>query len=142
MVNKETGQIRILNIYCAVDVGRAINPLSVAGQIAGGVAQGLGTTLFEEMKFIDGVLINPDLAGYKVPSILDVPRIEPIILEEVKEPNGPYGARGVGEGPITGVAPAIANAIANAVGIRVYDLPITPEKIYTSLKNKSGVITR
>jgi CO/xanthine dehydrogenase Mo-binding subunit len=142
MVNKETGQIRILNIYCAVDVGCAINPLSVAGQIAGGVAQGLGTTLFEEMKFIDGVLINPDLAGYKVPSILDVPRIEPIILEKVKEPNGPYGARGVGEGPITGVAPAIANAIANAVGIRVYDLPITPEKIYTSLKNKSGVITR
>jgi len=137
LVNKKTGQINILNVYCAVDVGRAINPLAVAGQIIGGVSQGLGTALFEEMKFVNGVLITSDLASYKVPSILDVPRITPIILEEFKEPNGPYGARGVGEGPITGIAPAIANAIHRAVGVRIYDLPITPEKIYLALKHQT-----
>jgi CO/xanthine dehydrogenase Mo-binding subunit len=136
LVNRETGGIKILKIYCSIDAGTAINPLAVEGQVTGAVAHGLGTALFEEVKFENGVVSNPDLAGYKAPSITDTPQIEAIILEDVKEPNGPYGGRGVGEAAITGVAPAIANAIEDAIGVRVYDLPITPERILLALKNK------
>ncbi len=135
-VNEETGFMRVLNIYCAIDVGKAINPLSVEGQIEGGVVQGLGGAICEELILQDGKPINANLADYKVPLSLGTPHVQAIVLES-PEANGPYGARGVGEGPITGISPALANAIVDATGARVYDIPLTPEKILAAINLKA-----
>jgi CO/xanthine dehydrogenase Mo-binding subunit len=136
-VNVETGQIKFLSVYCAVDVGKALNPLNVEGQIEGGVVQGLGGATFEEVILAEGKPINTNLADYKVPLSLGTPYVKAFVLE-TPEQNGPFGARGVGEGPITGIAPALANAVADAVGARVFDLPLIPEKILASIQTKGG----
>jgi CO/xanthine dehydrogenase Mo-binding subunit len=129
-VDETTGEVEVLRVWSAHDVGRAINPGLVEGQIEGAVAQGLGLALTEEMVWDDdGRLANPTLMDYKVPGILDVPdSIETIILE-TPEPSGPYGAKGVGENGLCGIPAAVANAVFNATGKRVRSLPITPEKI-------------
>jgi CO/xanthine dehydrogenase Mo-binding subunit len=137
-VDPDTGQVTVTNFVGAHDVGRAINPLATEGQIRGGVTQGLGWTLMENMAYENGKIINPDFVDYIVPSALDVPDIKPILVEPI-EPNGPYGAKGIGEPALNPTMSAITNAIYNATGIRVKELPVSPEKILDELKKKGGL---
>ncbi len=137
-VDPDTGQVTVTNFVGAHDVGRAINPMATEGQIRGGVTQGLGWTLMENMAYENGKIINPDFVDYIVPSALDVPEIKPILVEPI-EPNGPYGAKGIGEPALNPTMSAITNAIYNATGIRVKELPVSPEKILDELKKKGGL---
>ncbi len=131
-VDTETGQVRVLRVAAAHDVGFAINPKGVRGQISGGVAQGTGWALCENLVLKEGVLQNPSLSSYILMTIKDMPSIKPIIVE-TDDPVGPYGAKGVGEPTLIPVPPAIANAIEDAVGVRLRDLPFTPEKIFRAV---------
>ena len=130
-VDADTGDVSIHRYVVAQDVGRAINPTYVEGQIEGGVVQGIGQTLSEEIVYRDGRVLNPNLTDYKMPTTLDVPPIESILVE-CPSAVGPYGAKGVGEPPNIEPPAAIANAIAAATGRRVTSLPITAEKIALS----------
>lgn len=133
-VDTETGQLRILRAVCAHDVGRAINPRIVEGQIEGATVQGLGYALTEDLKLSpSGKVLNAGFTDYKLPHARDFPDIEPIIVEAIG-PTDAYGAKGVGESPIIPPAPAIANAVYNAVGVRIKELPITSEKVLRALK--------
>jgi CO/xanthine dehydrogenase Mo-binding subunit len=137
-VDPETGEVKVLDLTAVQDVGFALNPLSVEGQIQGGAVQGLGYALSEEMKFdADGRLLNPHLLDYKLPSILDVPKVKTVLIEAplVSGPT-PYGAKGVGEPPIVPTAAAVANAIYEAVGVRVRSLPLTAEKVLKALQER------
>lgn len=133
-IDKQTGRIRIPKVVLAVDAGKAINPDLVKGQVIGGIVQGLGTILYEDMRFDDkGKLLNPNFTDYKIPTSMDIPdEIVPIIVE-VPQPDGPYGARGIGEHTMIPVAPIVANAVADALGIRIKSMPITAEKIALAL---------
>ncbi|HKU96600.1 MAG TPA: xanthine dehydrogenase family protein molybdopterin-binding subunit [Vineibacter sp.] len=135
-VDDVTGQIAVRRIWAAHDVGRAINPTAVEGQIAGGIVQGLGYALYEDLRFDGSNPANPTLMDYKVPGALDVPEITPIIVEH-PEPSGPFGAKGIGEPPLVPVAPAIANAVADARGVRMRALPMTPERVLAALDGGS-----
>ncbi|MBI3976685.1 MAG: xanthine dehydrogenase family protein molybdopterin-binding subunit [Chloroflexi bacterium] len=138
-VDPETGQVTVTRYAAAQDVGFAINPLAVQGQIQGAVGQGMAMALLEELIFDDrGRLLNPNLLDYRQPTALDVPAIEAVIVE-VPSPDGPYGARGVGEPGITAGSAAIANAIYDAVGVRLTELPMTPERILKALPVKRAV---
>ncbi|MGO4392293.1 xanthine dehydrogenase family protein molybdopterin-binding subunit [Variovorax sp. M-6] len=136
-VDEVTGETRVLNFWAAHDVGRAINTGGVRGQITGGVAQGIGYALYEDLVFDDGRPANPTLMDYKVPGAHELPDIEAIIVEN-PEPSHPFGVRGVGEPPIVGVAPAIANAIANACGARLRRLPMTPESVLDAMDGQGA----
>jgi CO/xanthine dehydrogenase Mo-binding subunit len=128
-VNTQTGKVRIKRYAAAQDLGRCINPLGAEGQIQGGVAQGIGYALYEEMIHDEGgFTTNTNFGEYKIPTIMDVPLIEPIIVEG-HYGSGPFGAKGVGEANIVPPAPAIANAIFDATGVRVRALPMTPERV-------------
>jgi CO/xanthine dehydrogenase Mo-binding subunit len=127
-VDVDTGEVRILRYIAAHDVGRAINPKSVEGQIAGAAVQGIGQALLEEVVVQDGVNMTPGLFQYLIPTATDVPDIETVILES-GEGLGPFGARGIGEPPIGPPLAVIASAIADAVGARPTTLPITPERV-------------
>jgi 4-hydroxybenzoyl-CoA reductase alpha subunit len=134
-VDTETGEVKVLKIAAAHDVGRAINPMAVEGQIEGGVSMGLGYGVGEELVLEKGRMLNPNFADYALPTALDMPPIDPIIVETV-DPEGPFGAKGMAEPANNPTAPAIANAVYDAVGVRVKDLPITAEKILKALKEK------
>ncbi|MBI4081615.1 MAG: xanthine dehydrogenase family protein molybdopterin-binding subunit [Candidatus Lambdaproteobacteria bacterium] len=134
-VDPETGQVKVVRYCAAQDVGLAINPMSVEGQIHGGVAQGLGQALCEQFTYRDGQPQNAGFLDYKIPSALDVPMIETTLVEKPSVA-GPYGAKGVGEPPVVPVPAAIANAIYNAVGVRVTSLPITPEKLRQAIREQ------
>ena len=136
-VDIETGVVKVLKVAAAHDVGHAINPIGCEQQIEGAVMMGLSNTLFEEFKMEKGRILNDSLADYKVATILDMPEIVPIIVEAPHK-EGPFGAKGIGEPAAAATAPAIANAIFDAVGIRIKDLPITPEKVLAALKKKEG----
>ena len=131
-VDRETGEITIHKYVVAQDVGFALNPIYIEGQIEGGVSQGLGQALSEEIVYEDGRVLNPNLTDYKMPTTLDMPRVESIL---VQHPSlvGPYGAKGVGEPPNIEPPAAVANAVAAATGLRVTSLPITAEKIALGL---------
>lgn len=132
-VDTETGRVRVLRYVTAQDVGFAVNPLSVEGQMEGGTTQGIGMGLYEEMLYDDrGRLLNPSLLDYRMPTAADVPQIESLIVEVPSE-DGPYGARGVGEPPVVPTSAAIANAVFDAVAARVTDMPLTPERILRAL---------
>ncbi|MDR3567353.1 MAG: molybdopterin-dependent oxidoreductase [Syntrophobacteraceae bacterium] len=133
-VDEGTGKINIEKMTDAHDCGLAINRTSVEGQMYGSLSMGLGEALFEEVKFDDkGRVINDDLAEYKITRALDMPAIEPIIVES-NEPNGPFGAKEVGEGAIMPAIPAILNAVADAIGVRIFELPLKPERVYMAIK--------
>ncbi|HOJ71753.1 MAG TPA: xanthine dehydrogenase family protein molybdopterin-binding subunit [Syntrophorhabdaceae bacterium] len=134
-VDRETGKVKILNYVAAHDVGKAINPLLLEGQIYGGGLQGIGYALGEKMVYQNGRLMNGNFLDYKIPTAKDVPPIQPVIVE-TDEKDGPFGAKGIGEPGLVPTAPAIANAIYDAIGVRIKDLPITPEKILAALKAK------
>ena len=131
-VDTDTGEITVLQSVGAHDVGQAINPDAVEGQIEGGTSQGHGYALSEELIYKEGKLVTPSFSEYLIPTAMDMPRVQSIILES-RSGVGPFGAKGIGEPALTPVAPAIANAVADAIGVRVMDLPITPEKVVEAL---------
>jgi CO/xanthine dehydrogenase Mo-binding subunit len=134
-VDTDTGQVTIVDAVAAHDVGRAVNPALVEGQIQGGFMQGVGYALLEALHLDGGRITNPSFMDYRLPSALDAPPARTIILEGGDEA-GPFGAKGVGEPPIVGPAPAIANAIYRAVGVRIRELPITPERVLRALRTR------
>jgi len=134
-VDTETGEVTILKLVAAHDVGRALNPQAVEGQIEGGIAMGLGYALLEELIVQNGTILNPGFSNYLIPTIEDVPEINVLIVEEEEE-TGPFGAKGVGEPPLIPTAPAILNAVSNALGIRFTRLPLTPGMILAALEEK------
>ncbi len=136
-VDRKTGQVKILKVYAAHDAGKAIHPANCVGQIQGGVSIGLGFGLLEQILFKGGNVLNPSFLNYRIPSALDMPEIAPILVE-CPHPDGPYGAKGMGETTNVPTPPAIANAIYNAVGVRIKDLPITPDKVLAALKEKKN----
>jgi xanthine dehydrogenase molybdenum-binding subunit len=131
-VDTETGQVRVTRLTGAFDVGKAINPDFVEGQITGGGVMGIGWALTEGLITEKGQILNGSFTDYRLLGSLDVPKLDSIIVES-HEPTGPFGAKGIGEGSMVCVASAIANAVYDAVGVRVKDLPITPEKILSGL---------
>jgi CO/xanthine dehydrogenase Mo-binding subunit len=132
-VDTETGFVRLIRMVAAHDVGVALNPRGVKGQILGGVAQGMGWALTENLIFKDGVVQNPSFSTYMVPTIADMPEVMPIIVES-HDPVGPFGAKGVGEPALVPAPPAIANAVFDAVGVRIRDLPLSPEKVFWGMR--------
>ena len=139
-IDKDTGRVWVRKAALAVDAGRAINPDLVKGQIVGGLVQGLATVLYEDMRFDDsGKMLNPNFTDYKIPTAFDIPdEVVPIIVE-VPQPDGPFGARGVGEHTMIAAAPVIANAVYDALRVRIKSMPITQEKIALSyLEKRSG----
>lgn len=134
-VDIETGEVTVLKVAAAHDLGKAINPITCEQQIEGSVIMGISNTLMEEFRVKNGRILNDNLADYKIATMLDFPDIVPIIVE-VPHSEGPFGAKGVGEPAAAATAPAIANAIFDAVGIRIKDLPITREKVLMALKQK------
>jgi CO/xanthine dehydrogenase Mo-binding subunit len=137
-VDTETGRITVTRLVTAGDVGRAINPAIVERQLDGAAIMQLGATLFEQMVFDGGQLVNASLADYKIPGIHDVPAHIASDLIEVPHPHAPYGAKGVGESGTFGVSPAVANALADACGVRIRELPITPERVLRAIRAQRG----
>lgn len=132
-VDTETGRVRLLRIAAAHDVGKAINPLNCVAQIEGGLAMGIGSALHEELVVDEfGKVRNPSFLDYHLVTSLDLPQLIPIIVE-CPEPEGPYGAKGLGEPGLAPTPAAIGNAVARAIGIRIRDLPLTPERVYWAL---------
>jgi xanthine dehydrogenase molybdenum-binding subunit len=137
-VDEETGKVKVLNYVAAHDVGRAINPMLLEGQVYGGVMMGLGYALSEQVILERGENMNPNFRDYKILTAKDVVPIEAPVLE-THDKDGPYGAKGIGEPGCVPTAPAVANAICNAVGVRVKDLPITPERVLAAIREKQGL---
>jgi 4-hydroxybenzoyl-CoA reductase subunit alpha len=137
-VDKETGQVKVLNSATAHDCGIALNPLAVEGQLEGSIHMALGYALTEECKFNDkGEMLNPNFQDYKILSALDMPPVDSIVID-TDDIHGPFGGKEAGEGLTIPTAPAIANAIYDAIGVSIKSLPITPEKILRALKEKEG----
>jgi 4-hydroxybenzoyl-CoA reductase subunit alpha len=132
-VDEETGIVTVRKVWAAHDCGRALNPVSVEGQVIGSVWMGLGQALQEEMVWKDGLLMNPGLLEYRSPSSVESPEVECIIVESV-DPEGPFGAKEASEGSLAATIPAIANAIYDAVGIRLREAPFTPERVLAALR--------
>jgi len=135
-VDVQTGVVEVKDIWAVHDVGKAINPQTVEGQIEGGSIQGLGYGRFEEIIFSDnGEVLTNSLGTYMIPTIMDAPNIHSIIVEHPWN-EGPYGAKGVGEPPLIGIAPAITSAIYNAIGVRLNEIPATPERVWRAIQEK------
>ncbi len=132
-IDVETGEVRVERIWIAHDCGRALNPVIVEGQMEGGAYMGFAEALFEEHAFhANGLHRGPSLLDYKLPTALDVPELQALVVESM-DPEGPYGAKEVGEGPLHPSIPAIANAIHDAVGVRIDSLPFTPARVLRAL---------
>ena len=140
-VDTETGRVQVLRMITAYDAGKVINPISLEGQIEGGTIQGLGYGLMEEMTHKNGVVVNPNLGDYYVPTSMDIPEMKSIILEYPGK-LGPYGAKAIGEPPIVLPAAAIVNAIDNAIGVRLNEIPATPERVLRALRGKRQAAAR
>jgi xanthine dehydrogenase molybdenum-binding subunit len=135
-VDVETGQLRVKRIVTAHDVGTVINPVAHQGQIEGGLVQGLGYATLEEVMTEHGKVLTANLGDYRIPCPRDLPALETVLIEDPTGP-GPFAAKQIGENGIIATAPAIANAIAAAVGVRLFDIPLTAEKIYRALKSST-----
>jgi CO/xanthine dehydrogenase Mo-binding subunit len=131
----ETGIIRVDKVWIAHDVGRSINPLLVIGQVEGSVYMGLGEVLMEEQVFRKGLHRIPSMLDYKSPTTLEMPPVDSILIETL-DPEGPYGAKECGQGPLLPVIPAVANALHDALGVRIDEVPITPEKVVAALEGR------
>jgi len=132
-VDIKLGTVKLLRLVAAHDVGQAINPMLVEGQVEGGSAQGIGLALLEE--FIPGR--NENLHDYLIPTVGDMPSVETILVE-AKDPHGPYGAKGIGEQVLIPTAPAILNAIHHATGARIYQVPATPDRVLDAIQGTKG----
>jgi CO/xanthine dehydrogenase Mo-binding subunit len=137
-VDEETGEVTIVNLVAAHDVGKAMNPTLLKGQVYGAAYTGVGYGLTEEIKVKNGRVMNGTFRDYQMLTAMDVVPIDPVIVEP-DDPDGPYGAKGVGEPGLVPTAPAIANAVYDAIGVRIKDLPITPEKVLTAIKGRGEV---
>jgi 4-hydroxybenzoyl-CoA reductase subunit alpha len=136
-VDEETGEVTVHKVWAAHDCGRALNPVSVEGQVIGSVWMGLGQAMQEEMVWKDGLLMNPGMLEYKSPSATESPEVEAIIVESI-DPEGPFGAKEASEGSLAATIPAIANAIYDAVGVRLREAPFTPERVLAAIKAKNA----
>lgn len=136
-VNKDTGEVKILAMYDAHDIGKAINPQSVEGQIEGSLAMGIGYTFLENLQYKKGRLVNGNFANYRLPRSMITPPMNTILIE-TDDPEGPFGAKGMGEASLLPTSAAIANAIEDAIGVRIKELPITRERIIQALKEKEN----
>ncbi len=136
-VDTETGEVRIVKMVAMLDVGKVINPQILRGQTIGALAQGVGYALYEEVLTQGGRILNPNFTDYKIPTAVEMDFPIEIGFVETDEPTGPYGVKGIGEPGLTPTAPAIGNAIADAIGIRIHDLPITPEKLLATIQAKN-----
>jgi CO/xanthine dehydrogenase Mo-binding subunit len=134
-VDPETGEVKLRRITTAHDTGVIMNPIGHQGQIDGGVVQGLGYGMIEYLPVQDGRVEVAHFGEYKIPNMKDIPPLKTVVLES-ESGVGPYKVKGIGENPISPVAPAIANAVEDAVGVRIRDLPITAEKIYRALREQ------
>jgi 4-hydroxybenzoyl-CoA reductase subunit alpha len=134
-VDEDTGEVTVHKVWAAHDCGRALNPVSVEGQIIGSVWMGMGQALTEEMVWKDGMLMNGGMLEYRSPSAVESPEIEPIIVESI-DPEGPFGAKECSEGSLAATIPAISNAIYDAVGVRLHESPFTPERVLAALRAK------
>ena len=139
-VDKETGSVGVLDYVAVVDCGTPINPNLARVQTEGGIAQGIGMALFEDVQYTDkGKIRNNSFMQYKIPTRVDIGHIR-VEFESSYEPNGPFGAKSIGEVVINTPLPAIADAIYNAIGTRFYELPITPEKIAMAVAEKESAV--
>ena len=136
-VDPDTGKVEVLKVAAAHDLGRVINPLNCEQQVEGAVVTGVGTALLEELILREGKPVNTDFRDYRIPTSLDAPEVTSIFVEAAHK-EGPHGAKGVGEPALAPTAPAIGNAVYDAIGVRIKDLPITPEKILKALRDKVG----
>lgn len=134
-VDTVTGEVQVLGVWAAHDVGRAVNPKGVEGQIEGGIVQALGQALMEDYQLKDGHTTTPGFAKYILPTSLDVPQVNSIIVED-PDPIGPLGVKGIGEPAMVPTVPAIMNAIYDAVGVRITSLPASPEKVLMAIRAK------
>ncbi len=135
-VDTESGQVTVDKLVMALDCGRIVNPATASGQIEGGMAQALGYGVCEEMLFdAKGRALNPRFDDYRILRADEMPQMTTIFIE-TDEPSHPFGVKAVAEIPMDGVAPAVANAVYDAVGVRVKDLPLTPEKIWSAMRGK------
>ena len=132
-VDTETGHVRVVRVTSADDVGKPINPALVEGQVEGAVVQAQGYAILEDYKHKDGYVLTDQLSTYLIPTIWDIPEKVETVFIEVPDPNGPWGARGVGELPFLTVAPAIGSAIHAATGVWVNEMPFTPERVLRAL---------
>lgn len=135
-VDKETGEVKVLKIITGHDCGRIINPINVEGQLDGAVSKGIGMAFYEDLPHKDGKCLSTTFLDYLMPTSMDHPSEASLKSVETNEPLGPFGAKESGEGNLVGVSPAIANALYDAVGVRITDLPITPDKIKKALEEK------
>ncbi|MCC7535681.1 MAG: molybdopterin-dependent oxidoreductase [Deltaproteobacteria bacterium] len=134
-VDPDTGYVRVHKIWAAHDCGRSLNPIAVEGQIEGSIHMGLGQALMEELRFNKGQPLEPNLLDYRTLSAKQMPEVE-VIVVETNDPEGPFGAKEVGEGPLAPVIPAVANAIYDAVGVRLRELPMTPDRVLEAIDQK------
>jgi 4-hydroxybenzoyl-CoA reductase subunit alpha len=136
-VDSRSGKVSVKKVWCAHDCGKALNPLAVEGQLQGCIHMGLGQALSEEMIFHNGQIMNANFADYHVPTAVDTPEMDVTIIES-NDAEGPFGAKEAGEGPIHPVLPSIGNAIYDAIGVRMFELPITPDKVLAGIKEKTS----
>jgi 4-hydroxybenzoyl-CoA reductase subunit alpha len=131
-VDEDTGVVRVVKVWAAHDCGRAINPLAVEGQVQGSVWMGMGQALCEQTQYHQGLHLRANFLGYSIPTIAESPPIE-VLIVEAADPNGPFGAKEAGEGSLAGFLPALTNAIAHATGLRLHELPASPEHVLDAL---------
>jgi CO/xanthine dehydrogenase Mo-binding subunit len=137
-VDPETGHVKILEAWGSLDVGKAINPMACEGQMEGGLVQGFAWGLMEQMRYAeDGRNWNAGLIDYRVPTTLDFPDLESIMIEEPTR-NGPFGVKGIGEPPIAPGVACLVSAVADATGVWIHEVPLTPERVLTALKAAKG----
>jgi 4-hydroxybenzoyl-CoA reductase subunit alpha len=137
-VDTDTGRVRPVKVWIAHDIGKCISRINVEGQVEGGIYMGLGEALMEEMAFTrEGLLRNAGLLDYKTPTVLETPEIETFLIED-GDPEGPFGAKEVGQGPLLPVPPALVNAVYDAIGVRFDEIPVTPDKVLRALERKSA----
>lgn len=136
-VDDETGKVDVINVLALNDAGKIINPVLAEGQAQGGAAMGMGYAIMEEVELSNGYIKNKNFSDYIIPTSKDMPNIKTIFVEEDEE-TGPYGAKGFGEPSMIPTAPAIINAIYDAIGVRIYDLPATCDKVLLAIKNKEN----
>lgn len=137
-IDKQTGKMKVLKVAEAIDAGQVINPSLAKGQVVGGLMQGLATVLYEDIRYDEnGKLLNPNFTDYKIPTAKDIPdEIIPILIE-VPQPDGPFGARGIGEQTMLPAAPMVANAVEDALGVRIKSMPVTAEKVLMAYMEKN-----
>ncbi len=135
-VDEDTGHVKILKMVSALDVGKVLNPPSLEGQTYGGIAQGIGYALYEQVLTHEGRVLNAGFTDYKIPTIAEMDFPIEMVFVETNDPNGPYGSKGAGEPGLVPTAPAIGNAIYDAIGVRLRHLPLTPEKVLAALREK------